>query len=135
MAYVENTWKDGDIITKEKLNNIESGITNVENELKNIQLTPGPKGDKGDAFTYSDFTSEQLEALKGSKGDQGEPGTQGEKGDKGDTGEAGAQGEKGATGVGIKTIAAALGGEDNKELTFTFTLTDESTQTAKVTLP
>ena len=95
MAYEKNTWKDGDIITKEKLNNIEEGISNIE-------LIPGPKGDKG------------------------ETGLQGEKGDIGETG---------ATGIGIKTITAALGGADNKELTFTFTLTDESTQTASVTLP
>lgn len=105
MAYVKNTWKDKDVITQEKLNNIENGIANVEDEISNIQLTPGPKGDTGE---------------------KGETGLQGEKGDKGDTG---------ATGIGIKTITAALGGTDNKELTFTFTLTDESTQTASVTLP
>lgn len=38
-AYVPNEWKDGDVITKEKLNNIEQGIVNVP---------AGPKGDKGD---------------------------------------------------------------------------------------
>ncbi|MGL5895737.1 MAG: hypothetical protein ACRCZN_01970 [Lactococcus lactis] len=38
-AYVPNEWKDGDVITKERLNNIEQGIVNVP---------AGPKGDKGD---------------------------------------------------------------------------------------
>lgn len=39
MAYTPKVWKDGDVITKEGLNNIEDGIANVP---------AGPKGDKGD---------------------------------------------------------------------------------------
>ena len=39
MAYTPKEWKDGDVITKEGLNNIEQGIANVP---------AGPKGDKGD---------------------------------------------------------------------------------------
>lgn len=41
MAYEKQTWNDGDIITKEKLNHIEDGIAGIE-------LTPGPQGEKGD---------------------------------------------------------------------------------------
>lgn len=41
MAYTKHEWKDGEIITKELLNNIENGIATIE-------LTPGPKGDKGE---------------------------------------------------------------------------------------
>lgn len=40
-AYEKQTWTDGETITKEKLNHIEEGISNIE-------LTPGPKGEKGD---------------------------------------------------------------------------------------
>ena len=40
-AYEKQTWSDGETITKEKLNHIEEGITNIE-------LTPGPAGPKGD---------------------------------------------------------------------------------------
>lgn len=41
MAYTPNTWKDGDVITAEKLNAIEQGISNE-------QVGPeGPKGDPG----------------------------------------------------------------------------------------
>lgn len=58
MAYEKQTWNDGDIITKEKLNHIEDGIAGIE-------LTPGPQGEKGDT---------------------GAAGTAGAKGDKGDTG-------------------------------------------------
>lgn len=63
-SYVKQTWADGDIITKEKLDHIEAGIAAVE----------GVKGDKGD------------------KGDTGETGAAGAKGDKGDAGAAGAKG-------------------------------------------
>ncbi|WP_195918970.1 hypothetical protein [Lactococcus lactis] len=39
MVYTPKQWKDGDVITKEALNNIEQGIVNVP---------AGPKGDTGD---------------------------------------------------------------------------------------
>ncbi len=55
MAYSKHTWTDGEVITKEKLNNLENGLATVE-------TTPGPKGDKGD------------------KGDTGEQGPKGEPG-------------------------------------------------------
>lgn len=62
MAYQKHTWTDDEVITKEKLNNIEDGIANIE-------LTPGPvgpqgatgpkgdKGDKGDSATVADATT------------------------------------------------------------------------------
>ena len=40
-AYEKQTWSNGETITEEKLNHIEEGIANIE-------LTPGPKGEKGD---------------------------------------------------------------------------------------
>ena len=40
MAYTKHTWIQGEVITKEKLNNIEDGIANIE-------LTPGPAGPAG----------------------------------------------------------------------------------------
>lgn len=55
MAYSKHTWTDDEVITKEKLNNIEEGIANIE-------LTPGPQG------------------ATGPKGDRGEAGPQGPKG-------------------------------------------------------
>lgn len=42
MAYEPTVWKDGDVITAEKMNKLEQGV-------KNEQVGPqGPKGDKGD---------------------------------------------------------------------------------------
>ena len=59
MAYEKQTWNDGDIITKEKLNHIEEGIENIE-------LTPGPQGPKGDTGAAG---------AQGPKGDTGAAGT------------------------------------------------------------
>lgn len=82
MAYEKQTWNDGDIITKEKLNHIEDGIAGIE-------LTPGPQGEKGDT---------------------GAAGAAGAKGDKGDTGPAGAKGDKGDTGAKITSIELTITG-------------------------
>ena len=62
MAFMPKEWKDGAAggtpITAAELNRIEAGIAEVE-------LTPGPKGDKGDT------------GPKGDKGDTGAPGKDG----------------------------------------------------------
>lgn len=55
MAYQKHTWKNDELITHDKLNNIENGIANIE-------LTPGPEGPVGP------------------KGDKGDTGPQGPKG-------------------------------------------------------
>ena len=99
--------------------------TYVNNAIRDIELTPGPKGDKGDTGEQGPRgekgdTGEQgprglqgeqgergLQGPTGAKGEQGEQGPQGlqgpigpqgPKGDKGDTGEQGPQGEKGLQG-------------------------------------
>lgn len=56
-------------------------IAKLEQQIANLQLTPGPQGPKGDP------------------GPQGPAGPQGEKGEKGDAGEPGAQGEQGPAGA------------------------------------
>ena len=66
MAYEPTVWKDGDVITAEKLNKLEQGV-------KNEQV--GPQGEKGDTGDHAP------------QGEKGEPGAQGPKGDKGDPGE------------------------------------------------
>ena len=79
MAYEKHVWENGELITKDSLNHIEDGIENIE-------LTPGPQGEKGDT---------------------GAQGPQGEKGDKGDTGE---QGPAGANGLSIQSIVINVSG-------------------------
>lgn len=76
MSYSKHTWTQGEVITKEKLNNIENGIENIE-------LTPGPAGPAGP---------------KGDKGDTGAQGPAGPKGEPGDTGAQGPQGPQGEPG-------------------------------------
>lgn len=92
MAYQKHTWQDGELITHERLNAIENGISEIE-------LTPGPQGatgPKGDT------------GAQGPKGDRGETGPQdpkgevgpaGPQGEQGLQGPAGPQGEKGADAV------------------------------------
>lgn len=60
MVYTATDWKDGDIITAEKLNKLEQGV-------QNEQVGPqGPKGETGDP---------------GPQGPKGDPGEKGEPGD------------------------------------------------------
>lgn len=68
MAYTPTTWKDGDVITAEKMNKLEQAVQNEQ---------VGPQGPQGPA---------------GTKGEKGDPGAAGPKGDKG---EAGPQGPAG----------------------------------------
>ena len=74
-------------------------ITYVDEQIRTIELTPGPQGEQGPEgpqgkqgevgpagsdgkdgapFTYDMFTEEQLEALRGPKGDTGEQGPKGD---------------------------------------------------------
>lgn len=39
MNYEKTTWQNGDIITAEKLNNIENGIANISNKISTITFT------------------------------------------------------------------------------------------------
>ena len=80
-AYQKNTYTKDE--TNDKIHDLESRL---QNEINNIELTPGqqgPQGPQGDS---------------GEIGQQGEVGPQGPQGDKGDTGEAGQQGEVGPQG-------------------------------------
>jgi len=76
----------------------ESRLHALETALQNVQLTPGPQGERG------------LQGVAGSPGAKGETGARGEVGPKGDTGSSGAVGATGATGsVGATGATGATG--------------------------
>lgn len=94
MAYAPTIWSDGDVITAEKLNKLEQGVTN---EQAGPQGEPGPQGPAGP---------------KGDQGERGEPGPagpQGEKGEKGDTGPQGPPGPAGESGGGAAGVTSFNG--------------------------
>ena len=102
--YSKHDWTEGELITKDLMNNMEKGIEDANNRA----MTPGPQGENGQSAYElwksqegnSDKTEDDfLNSLKGEKGDKGEQGVAGAKGDKGEQGVAGAKGDKGEQGV------------------------------------
>lgn len=76
----------------------------TKEELQNISLTPGPKGERGDPGLQGipgeigpqGLTGPQgLQGIQGERGLDGQPGPKGEPGPKGDKGETGERGPKG----------------------------------------
>lgn len=75
--------------------NVDLDVVNkdyVDGEIKNIELTPGPKGDVGPVGPQGP------KGATGPKGDPGEKGKTGPQGPKGDPGPTGPKGEQGAPG-------------------------------------
>ena len=95
MSYTKNTWANGDVITAEKMNNIENGLEaaakQVDEKLDSSKLPEAINEALAQAKDSGEFN--------GPKGDKGDTGSQGPQGPKGDTGATGAQGPKGDTGA------------------------------------
>lgn len=83
-----------------------SGFATKE-ELRNISLTPGPKGDKGETGERGPIGPQGPQGLTGPQGLQG---IQGQIGPKGETGERGPQGDTGPKGAdGIQGPTGPIG--------------------------
>ena len=83
---------------------LDTSVFATKSELKNISLTPGPKGDKGDQGPQG-ATGERgprgeqgLQGLPGEKGRDGDPGPKGDSGSRGERGEQGPPGPQGIQG-------------------------------------
>ena len=70
----------------------------TKEELRNISLTPGPKGDKGEIGETGPRGADGLQGPQGLQGIQGERGQDGQPGPKGDIGPQGLKGEQGPAG-------------------------------------
>lgn len=70
----------------------------TKQELQNIVLTPGPKGDKGEAGERGPIGPQGLTGPRGADGQQGLQGIQGERGRDGEPGPRGERGEQGPIG-------------------------------------
>ena len=96
------TFDDSEIIrrlqvleTKPKIDT--SGFATKE-ELRNISLTPGPKGDKGETGERGPIGPQGPQGLTGQQGIQGPIGPQGLQGERGQDGQKGERGEQGPIG-------------------------------------
>ena len=104
------------ILALESKSEIDTSNFATKQELQNITLTPGPKGDRGEVGERGPIGpigpqgltgprgadgQQGLQGIQGERGQDGQPGPKGERGEqgqKGDTGERGPQGIQGATG-------------------------------------
>lgn len=71
MAYTPTIWRDGDLITADRMNKLEQGVQNEQ------VGPPGPQGEQG------------LQGIQGPIGPRGPQGAQGETGETGPAGPAG----------------------------------------------
>lgn len=77
---------------------MQKDVADLRDEVKNIELTPGPAGPQGDKGDKGDQGPTGATGPQGPKGDTGPQGIQGEQGPEGKQGEKGPQGEPGQNG-------------------------------------
>jgi hypothetical protein len=82
----------------ESKTSIDTSNFATKDELRNISLTPGPKGDKGETGERGPIGPQGIQGLTGPKGDAGERGPQGDTGPRGADGLQGPIGPQGAHG-------------------------------------
>ena len=96
------TFDDSEIIRRlqvlETKPEIDTSGFATKEELRNISLTPGPKGDKGETGERGPIGPQGPQGLQGIQGQTGPKGDVGERGPQGDIGPKGADGPQGPIG-------------------------------------
>ena len=117
MSYVKQNFKSGQVLKADHLNHMEAGITELEQQIKDL-----PGGETA-SLTIGTVTSGETASAsivngklnlvlpRGAQGPQGERGLQGETGPQGPTGATGATGAAGPAGANGKDGAAGTKGE------------------------
>lgn len=110
--------------------NVDTSNFATKDELRNISLTPGPKGDKGETGERGPQGEtgprgadglqgpQGLQGLQGERGRDGEPGPRGERGEQGPIGQTGPAGPQGPIGLtGPKGDVGPIGprGENGRD--------------------
>lgn len=99
------TYEDNNLRTEINTSNFAT-----KQDLKNISLTPGPKGDKGETGERGPIGPQGLQGLTGPKGEAGERGPQGETGPRGADGLQGPIGQTGPQGpAGVNGLPGPQG--------------------------
>lgn len=78
---------------------IDTSVFATKSDLKNISLTPGPKGDKGETGERGPIGSQGPQGIQGLTGPKGDAGERGPQGDTGPRGADGLQGPIGPQGL------------------------------------
>ena len=100
--------RDGKVVMNIDKLTINSKDVATKEDLKKIELTPGPKGERGQQGLPG------IQGLQGPKGDPGPQGAIGPKGDRGEKGERGLQGIQGLQGVKGDQGIPGLKGADGR---------------------
>ena len=86
------------VVALENKTSVDTSQFATKQELQNIALTPGPKGDKGETGERGQDGQRGADGLQGPQGLQGERGQDGQTGQRGERGERGEQGPAGPVG-------------------------------------
>lgn len=104
--------RDGKVVMNIDKLTINAQDVATKEDLKKIELTPGPKGERGQQGVPG------IQGLQGPKGDPGPQGAIGPKGDRGEKGERGLQGIQGLQGVkGDQGIPGPKGADGRTQYT------------------
>ena len=96
--------RDGKVVMNIDKLTINSKDVATKEDLKKIELTPGPQGERGQQGVPG------IQGLRGPKGDPGPQGAIGPKGDRGEKGERGERGPQGERGLqGLQGLQGAKG--------------------------